>query len=583
MSGAGIDAYLVTGSDPHGSENPPSSWRTREWISGFTGSAGTVVVTSSTAGLWTDFRYWIQAPLELEESGISLFRENAEGVPLLEDWLADNLPKGALVGVDGRTIPAGRARDIEIRLGKAGIELSAGMSPWDELWELRPSLPDFPAVELGADESGESRTERLTRLRQALKAAGADTWIGTALDSVAWLLNVRGGDIPNNPVITGYIIVKETEVSWFVDETKLPLSLKDSLAEDLVTVVPYDDFYPQLAALNSSARILLDPDMLSRSVRDGLPEGISIIEGDDPVVLMKAVKNQVEAAQTCRAMEKDGVAIVRFVRELGIRLEDGEHFTEIEAAQLLLEKREAIPGFLDESFSPIPAVGGHGAICHYEAKEEGVGILEKGSGVFLIDSGGQWEEGTTDITRTLSLGSTTDEQKKDYTLVLQGHVALSMARFPRGTRGYQLDTLARMFLWQEGRDFGHGTGHGVGYRLNVHEGPQRISTHPIDVAIIPGMIVSNEPGVYREDRYGIRIENLLICREDTRNEFGTFLVFDTLTLAPYDRRLIETSMLNDIEISWIDTYHAEVFKRLSPMLETPEAEWLAQETAALER
>ena len=483
--------------------------------------------------------------------------------------------------MDGRTIPAGRADDIESRLTRAGIGFAADRAPWAGIWPDRPELPDVPAVVLRPEETGESRSERLTRLRAALADAGADTWLGTALDSAAWLLNVRGGDVPYVPVLAGYLIVAADSVRWFTDGLKIPAELKDELNADGVELRPYDGFLEALAGLGESAAVLVDRRLISRGVLDAMPESVVQIESDDPVFYMKAVKNRVEASNIARAMEKDGVAMVRFFRDLGDRLERGDTLTEIEAAALLLEKRREIPGFLGESFSPIPAVGGHGAICHYEAREEGVGTLEKGSGLFLIDSGGQWSDGTTDITRTLSLGRPTSGQIRDYTLVLKGHIALSTIRFPRGTRGYQLDTLARMHLWREGRDFGHGTGHGVGYRLNVHEGPHVFNTKPVDVPFVPGMVASNEPGLYREGLYGIRIENLIICREDETNEFGEFLAFDTLTLAPYDRRLIDIELLDEVETVWIDAYHRHVFERLSPMLEEADRNWLRGETAPL--
>ncbi len=576
----GLKAYLITGSDPHGSETPPFRWGTREWISGFTGSAGTVAVTSSRAGLWTDFRYWIQAADELKGTGIELFRDGTDKVLPPADWLTGELSPGDAVGIDGRTISAGEAAEIELTLKKAGIRFQTDVAPWEECWTCRPLLPESPVLELAYDECGESRAEKISRLRKMLEESGADAWIGTALDSAAWLLNTRGGDVPYVPVAAGFIIFRREHIIWYTNREKVSREIVDSLAEDNVEIRPYDDFLTGVKSMDRD-RLLFDYSRLSRGVLDAIPPGVTIIEGDDPVFMMKAIKNQVEAAKIVRAMEKDGVAMVQFLKELDDRISEGESFSEIEASNLLLEKRQAIPGFLSESFSPIPAVDGNGAICHYEAKEESAGTLRKGTGLFLIDSGGQWEEGTTDITRTVTLGSPTSEQITDYTLVLKGHVALSSIRFPKGTRGYQLDTLARMHLWNAGRDYGHGTGHGVGFRLNVHEGPQVINIKPVDVPFVPGMIVSNEPGVYRENHYGIRIENLMICREDISGEFGDFLAFDTLTLAPYDSRLIDTDMLDDSEISWINAYQRRVYETLSPLLEAEEALWLKARTAAL--
>ena len=421
------------------------------------------------------------------------------------------------------------------------------------------------------------------RLRDSLVSESADCWVGTALDSSAWLLNIRGGDIPYNPVVTGFLIVDSEDVYWYTDETRLPDHLLMAFGEEGVTVRPYNDFETGLGAIKAGSSVYLDENLVSRAVMSNLPESVKAVFGADPVFAMKARKNSVEAGNIVRAMEKDGVAMVRFLRELEELMNRGGRITELDAAAMLLDQRRAVPGFLGESFSPIPAVGGHGAICHYEASVESADELVSGSGLFLIDSGGQWEEGTTDITRTVSLGNPTEQQRTDYTLVLKGHIALARARFPGGTRGYQLDTLARMALWQEGRNFGHGTGHGVGYRLNVHEGPQNISPRPVDVALEPGMVVSNEPGLYREGQYGIRIENLLICRNDQKTEFGSFLAFDTLTLAPYDSRLIDPRLLSDEEIRWVDEYHARVRDRLSPLLEESDRAWLVAKTVPLSR
>ena len=582
MDMAGVDAYIITGSDPHASENPPSRWRTREWISGFTGSAGIVAVARHKAGLWTDFRYWIQAFGELQESGIDLFRDGQDGISHIQDWLVENLSSDMKIGYDGRTVSARTASEWDDKFSDSGIGAVTDLDLIGDIWIDRPLPAMASLVELEEDETGESRSSRLDRLSESLASGGADTWLGIGLDSVAWLLNVRGGDVPYNPVVTGFFIKSADTVVWYTDEGRIPENLRISLTEDGVETAPYEDFFPALENLPALSRILIDRQSITRAVMDRLPDDVTIITGKDPVILMKARKNVVEASRISRAMEKDGVAMVRFLMDLEKAMAEGRTPTELDAAAMLLEHRSSIPGFLGESFSPIPAFGAHGAICHYEAVPETAFTLEAGPDLFLIDSGGQWEEGTTDITRTVTLGVPTVEQRRDYTLTFKGHIALSRARFPKGTRGYQLDTMARTALWNEGIDFGHGTGHGVGYRLNVHEGPQRISPAPVDVAMEPGMVTSNEPGVYREGSYGIRIENLLICREDIVTEFGAFLAFDTLTLAPYDRKLIDIDLLDEGEIHWVNEYQAEVFRRLSPMLETGEKDWLKAQTAPLE-
>jgi len=581
MADAGVQAYIITGSDPHGSENPPAFWRTREWISGFTGSAGLVVITPDAAGLWTDFRYWIQAAEELRGSGIRLHREGEDGVADPEAFLADRLDPGDVVAVDGRTMVLDASRRWESRLSDAGVDLRTDLDLVDGLWADRPGLIDGPVVELDEEESGESRRKRLERLDGALREAGADAWVGVQLDSVAWLLNVRGEDIPYNPVVVGYYVHTPGRRIWFTEPSRIPSSLADALSEDGVETAPYRDFADFVSRMDGGGTVLADGRTLSRSIVDAFPTNLKLRWAADPVAAMKACKNPVEIDRTRRAMEKDAVALVRFLMDLEGRMDSGEAISEIDAARLLSDCRAAIPGFLGESFSTIPGFGPNGAICHYEARSGTAAVLRSGAELFLIDSGGQWDEGTTDVTRTVALGSPSAQQRQDYTRVLKGHVALSRARFPRGTRGYQLDALARAPLWEHGLDYGHGTGHGVGYRLNVHEGPQRLSPKPIDVALEPGMIVSNEPGLYREGRYGIRIENLLVCRDDPSGEFGPFLAFDTLTLAPYDRRLIDTALLSDGEIRWIDAYHEDLRRRLEPLLEEAENHWLADRTKPL--
>jgi len=579
MKSTGVDAYIINGSDPHGSEYPSKRWRTREWISGFTGSAGTVVITGEKAGLWVDFRYWIQAPAELNGSGIDLYREGEEYVPGIGEWLSDNLVSGSLVAYDGRTVSARTAGEWEDLLQESEIRVDSSLDFVSELWSDRPDESSAPVFELTEDVCGESRSSRLNRLVRIIEKEKTDSWIGIALDSAAWLLNVRGSDVPYNPVVNGFLIFAEGRFTWFTDMSRITDSMSTGLGEDGVLLAEYNEFYPALANIPVGSKVLIDQQSITRAVLDHLPDNVNIKNTPDPVILMKARKNAVEASEISKAMVKDGAAMVRFMIRLERAMEEGRILTELDATGMLLEERSSMPGFLEESFSPIPAFGSHGAICHYEATAEGAFTLEPGPNLLLLDSGGQWEEGTTDITRTIALGRPSEMQIRDYTLILKGHVALSRVRFPRGTRGYQLDILARGPMWQEGVNFGHGTGHGVGFRLNVHEGPHKISPDPIDVALEPGMVVSNEPGIYRENSYGIRIENLLICREDITTDFGTFLAFDTLTLAPYDRRLIDTDLMSEDEIEWINQYHGRVFSTLGSILNDAERVWLNSATA----
>lgn len=582
MAERNVAACIITGSDPHGSEYPLDCWKTRQWISGFTGSAGTVVLTSDKACLWTDGRYWLQASKQLKGSGIELMKDGHEKTPSLEEWLSSCLSEGDTVGFDGSTVSARAAAKWESFFKKHGIKINSSFFPWDELWTDRPGLPESPVYELTPEESGESRRDRLQRLREHLSRKHADVWVGTAMDAAAWLLNIRGGDVPYSPVAAGFIIVQPQSAQWFCNRANAAESVCESLKHDGVQVLNYNDFYAALASLDAGSVLLADSSQLSRQVINSLPEGLKVLEETDPIMSMKARKNSVEKEQIGRAMEKDGAALVRFFVKLENLLNEGREIDEVEAGDLLYQCRSEFPGFFENSFSTIAGLDANGAVVHYSAQPESAGVLRKGSGLFLLDSGGQWKEGTTDITRTVSLGSPSKEQIRDYTLVLKGHIALACARFPKGTRGYQLDTLARQPLWTEGLNYGHGTGHGVGFRLNVHEGPERISPHPVDVALEEGMVVSDEPGLYREGLYGIRIENLMICREDLETEFGAFLAFDTLTLAPYDQRLINVPMLTEAERAWVNSYHREVRSRLLPLVSSEESTWLIKATEPLD-
>lgn len=574
MVSAGVDAYIISGQDPHGSEFPPLNWRTREWISGFSGSAGVVAVSSESAGIWTDFRYWIQAEEELQDSGIMLFRDGEADVPAIEEWLIKQLPTGSTVALDGRTFSVAKVMQWKKRLDEKGIILNGAIDFLGELWIDRPSDMGKSITELKESVTGEMRKERIARLEQRLRESDADTWIGTALDSSAWLLNLRGSDIPYSPVIIGYLIFSKGKITWYTHLERIPASVKESLRSDAVSLEPYQAFSAAVEALSPDSRILVDQVLLNYEVINKIPESAFRIDKPDIVNAMKARKTSAEMRHIRQAMEKDGAAIVRFLMGLQKRIKAGEKLGEIQAAENLLVERQRLPGFLGESFAAISALGPHGAICHYQAEEGTEGILSRNAGLYLIDSGGQWEEGTTDITRTISLGNPTDAQKTDYTRVLKAHIALSRMRFPEGTRGYQLDAVTRSSLWMEGIDYGHGTGHGIGFRLNVHEGPQTLSQKPIDVSVEAGMLLSNEPGIYREGHYGIRIENLLYCRLDTENEFGQFLAFETLTLAPYDRTLIDLHLLSDGEIDWVNAYHRMVKERLVPLLDSAERQWL---------
>ncbi len=579
MADSGVDACIIAGSDPHGNEIPAKRWQTREWISGFTGSSGTVVVTKDFAGLWTDFRYWIQAEQELSGTEIKLFHSCEPGVPTPEEWLVQNLKPGSHVAFDGQTVSYVDAGKWVTAFRNADISFDCSKDFLEDIWPDRPPIPGNPVIELSENESGESRRQRIKRLHLKLQEAGANTWIAAALNLQAWLLNIRGSDIPHTPVVYGYIIVQPDSIRWFTNPERLSSELTLSLESDGIQIVPYDNFMHEAVSIPENNRILVDPELLSWSVVNDL--SAKSIHAPDPVELMKAKKNPVELEFIRNAMKKDGVPLLRLFIDLEQRLNRGEEVGETHAIELLRKYRESLPGFLGESFSTIAAVGANAALCHYEAKPENQGYLHSTGNMFLLDCGCQWREGTTDITRTVSFNQPSQKERQDYTRVLKSHIALSRIRFPAGTRGYQIDAIARAGLWEHGIDFGHGTGHGVGFRLGVHEGPQSISPKPLDVKLEPGMIVSNEPGIYREGCYGIRIENLMACRKDEETEFGQFLSFETLSLAPYQRTLIDTDLLDSEEIHWIDEYHASVREKLVPLLEADEVEWLEKATVCL--
>ncbi|OQX28539.1 MAG: hypothetical protein B0D92_08390 [Spirochaeta sp. LUC14_002_19_P3] len=580
MAEAGVRGYIITGFDPHGSEIPPAHWHTREWISGFTGSAGLVLITADAAGLWTDFRYWIQAEEELKSSGIALFRDGMPGVPEPLDWLVSRLSPGDTIAFDGCTVSSQMAYEWLLTLMNGDLRFNASLDFIANSWLSRPPMPAERVFELSKDVSGESRESRLARVREKLRELRCDTWIASALDLIAWTLNIRGSDIPDVPAAVGYLIVQTDSIRWFTNIARLPDSLRKTLERDGITILPYENF--ETRSLPPESRIFIDPRLLNYAITANLPSGIKQRIGRDPVYLMKSRKNETEIAHIRRAMEKDGAALVRFYTRLARILEDGEKIGEMEAAERLRECRQSLPGFLGDSFTAIAAVGGNGAVCHYHAKPESQGIITAGEGLFLLDSGAQWEDGTTDITRTTPCRKPTAEEIRDYTRVLKAHITVSRMRFPAGSRGYQIDAIARADMWHYGIDYGHGTGHGVGYRLGVHEGPQVLNSRPVDVVLEPGMIVSNEPGLYRENCYGIRIENLVVCREAETTEFGQFLCFETLSLAPYCRALIDVNLLSKEEIHWINDYHAQVWKRLYPLLTEEEADWLHKETQTLE-
>ncbi|MCU4157683.1 aminopeptidase P family protein [Carboxylicivirga sp. A043] len=579
MATLGVDAYIIPSADPHLSEYPSEHWKFREWISGFTGSAGTVVVTNESAGLWTDSRYFLQAEEQLEDSGIDLFKMGEANVPDYKEWLSVHLNAGCVVGINGKTITINEYRELAKKLKKVDIRLDGKVSLDDDIWEGRPPMPEEDIFELDTKYCGLSRTDKIALIREKMKAQGATHYIIASLDEIAWALNFRGKDILYNPLFHSYLIITENQVNLFIDPHKLTSSIGKQLAIEDIKVNLYDDFYEFLKDMLPDSIVLIDPDRTNSTILSNLPSQSAKIEQVSLITNFKAQKNEVEVENFRKAMVKDGVAMVKFLHWLDSTI-GKETITEFSAAKKLSAYRVEQENYHGDSFNTISGYAGNGAIVHYAVQEATAAELEP-KGLYLIDSGGQYSEGTTDITRTIALGSLTDEEKKDFTLVLKGHIGLDNAVFPTGTRGVHIDILARQAMWQHGINYGHGTGHGIGHFLCVHEGPQSIRPQDNGVEIKEGMISSNEPGIYKSGKHGIRIENLILTSKAKETEFGSFLKFETLTLCPIDTRAIDISLLNQTEIDWLNNYHQKVFNLLAPFLPQQEKEWLENSTKAI--
>lgn len=575
MSRLGADAVIIPGTDPHHSEYMADHWKFREWLTGFTGSNGTAVVTQTKALLWTDSRYFLQAELELAGSGIELMKENVAGEPTIEEWLAANLHDEDTVAIDGRLFSIVDANRLEVFCGEHGFLLAPEFYVADRLWTDRPPRP-MTTVEVHDEElAGETVESKIARVKELIEDQGADSMLVASLDDIAWLFNLRGSDVARTPVTIAFAYLGERSNDIFIDEQKLSPEAKAHLKRYHVGVRDYDDIIRFLERRNEGDVILLDPNSVSDSLGQALMCGK--VYAASPIAKLKSIKNEAEIAGFRRAHESDGVALARLIRRLKSGVASGETLTEVDVQTLAIElRRQADADYRDESFDLIAGYADHGAIVHYNATPESAYTL-KPEGLLLIDTGGQYLCGTTDVTRTIALGTTTAEQRRDYTLVLKGHLALQGAQFPRGTRGDQLDALARLPLWKEGVNFGHGTGHGVGHYLSVHEGPQSIRMDHNPTTLKPGMVTSDEPGIYRTGKHGIRIENLLLTvASDIDSEFGEFLHFEPLTLVPYERELIDVAMLTDEERRQIDLYHRMVLDRLSPRLDGDDLAWLTE-------
>lgn len=575
-----IDAYYIPTDDFHCSEYVGEYFECRRWISGFTGSAGCVIVTQSCAGLWTDGRYFLQAAQQLSGSSIKLYRSGEPGVPAPMDFLCNVLSSGQCLGFDGRTVTAKWCNQLRKKLSDPTITLRTDIDLIGSIWHDRPPLSCQPAWELDSRYAGKTRRNKLCWLRQELKANGADWLVISTLDDIAWLLNLRGNDIAYNPVVLSYLMVSQNEVRLFIQEASLNLSVKEALQRDRVRCYSYDSITDHLSHLHNCC-VQLDRSRVSAALMQSLCDNVSILDMPSPTQLAKAVKNPIEIKNMREAHRKDGVAIVRFLQWLEQNI-GRIPITEISAALKLEEFRKQQEHYLEPSFAPISAYGEHGAIVHYSATEESDSDLLP-QGFLLLDTGGQYLEGTTDITRTIALGTLSMQMKQHYTAVLRGNLNLAGAVFRSGCTGVNLDLLARAPLWEQGLDFNHGTGHGVGYLLCCHEGPNsfrwKISPNPNDNAVFQeGMITSDEPGLYLAKEYGIRLENLLVCQKHSRTSFGSFLCFSPLTLVPFDLNAVLPEQMSERERSLLNDYHSLVYRELAPRLTDDECSWLKNAT-----
>ncbi|MDE7376222.1 MAG: aminopeptidase P family protein, partial [Muribaculaceae bacterium] len=573
-----IDAVIVPQTDPHQSEYRARHWQAIRFLTGFTGSAGTLVVTAEDALLWTDSRYFIQAADQLAGTGVELMKMGLPGTPGIEEWLAAHLSAGAVVGLDGMLFTAARANELRGWFAARGLKLDSAFDPLGDIWAERPPLPKDKIFIHEEKYAGESAANKIKGVLAKSEESQASSALLTALDEIAWTLNIRCRDVRCNPVATAYLYVATEGSILFIDPDKVDAASAEYLHGQGVECRPYDGIADFLLSLPSTARVLVNEGGISATLAALL--GKRAVYGASPVAMAKACKNAVQIEGIRQAMLRDGVAMVRSLMEIEQAMASGNPLTEMGVDAILRRRRGEQALFFDESFGTIAGYGPHGAIVHYEATADTDATLEP-HGLLLIDSGAQYLDGTTDITRTISLGEPTDDERRDFTLVMKGHIALAQAVFPAGTSGTQLDVLARQFLWKDGLTYLHGTGHGVGHFLNVHEGPHQIRLNYVPAPLTEGMVTSNEPGLYREGVHGIRCENLMLCVPAMDTEFGHFLQFETLTLCPFDLGLFDLGIMTPDEITWVDAYHAEVREKLTPLLTDEEAAWLAEKTKKL--
>ncbi len=579
MESKNLNVFVIPSTDPHLSEYPAATWESRKWISGFTGSAGTIVVTLKEAGLFTDSRYFLQGKTELANTGIDLFKMGLPETPTMIDWIIDQAGENGKVGIDGLVYAAADAHMLENRLKRKNIELVTQFDPFVEIWKDRPEIPTNEIFTLPEDVTGESAKSKIGRIVEALKKEDADGMLMVTLDAVAWTFNIRGNDVDFNPVAVAYAYISKKETVLFINPKKLTKEVADNLKQQGVTLAAYDKVFEYVGNLPANTSVLVTGSKINLKLLQTIPANCTVIDVPSPADLMKSMKNETELKGFRNAMLKDGLALVKFYMWMEKAVPAGE-VTEVTIEDKLREYRSQQPLYFGESFNTIAGYEGNGAIVHYHATPENHSKVEP-RGLMLIDSGAQFMDGTTDITRTLAVGEVTDQMKKDYTNVLKGHIQIATAIYPQGTRGSQLDVLARKALWDNCLHYSHGTGHGIGHFLNVHEGPQNIRLEENSVTLQPGMVTSNEPGLYRANEYGIRIENLIITQEYNKNEFGAFYNFETITLCPIDTTPIDKDLMTAKEIEWLNNYHTMVYDKLNSHLNDEEKAWLKEKTKSI--
>lgn len=575
----GINLYIIPSSDPHLGEYIPDHWQIINWLTGFTGSAATVIITDTFAGLWTDSRYFIQAEKQLFGSGFEFVKPGLFQRYDFMDFISENVETGGKIGLDGRIFSTDNFRRLQKRLEGKMVSIDTHCDLITSIWTGRPPLPFSLAFDHPVEFSGKERSVKISEVREQMGKQNADYHLLTSIDDIMWLLNIRGNDLKYSPLLLSFALVGAEQILLFIDEAKIPIKLASAFDKIGITILPYDEISEIVSSVTEGHSVLFNPQVTSVELFNSVSKNSRTIEDISIPARLKSIKNKTEIGNIANVMIKDGVALTKFFHWFSSN-HGRESMTENSLSDKLIEFRSQQKDFLGSSFATITAFNENSALPHY-IPEEGSGVIIGERGMLLVDSGGQYMGGTTDITRTIPVGIPSTQQKMDFTLILKGHINLAMAKFPNGTRGYQLDFIARRAMWGSGMNYAHGTGHGVGYCLNVHEGPQSISPADNKTVIEAGMLTSNEPAIYREGEYGIRIENLILCYEDEETEFGQFMRFDTVSLCYIEKSLIDKSSLDQKEIEWLNKYHSEVYDKISPHLTGEEKIWLKEKTEPL--